>query len=138
MKLGPGARTGAEGQQTHGFATVAKGEDEQPRASILTALSVANHGTTAIINLCFFTGSGDDYGTGFWGLQSAKPAHEALDAPIATRKAGLGNQILPDSHGIAPLPQAQLDGAQRAEQLESGAVKILPKPAEGDDEKTGT
>jgi hypothetical protein len=67
---------------------------------------IADHGPATVIDLPFLPGGGDNHGTSFWGLRSAELAHEALDRLVAAAKAGLGNQILPDSPGVTALPSS--------------------------------
>ena len=72
VELGPDPRAGAEGQQAYGLAAIAERHHEQPRASVLAALRVANHRTLAIINLRFLPRGGDDDRTGLRGLRAAE------------------------------------------------------------------
>ena len=109
MQFGPGTRARTEDQQAYGFAAVAQGHHKQSRPSILAALRVADQGTRAVIDLGFFPGSGDDDGNSQRRLLSALLAHPAFDASVLVSKAVLGNQILPDGHGIAPTRQPQLN-----------------------------
>ena len=71
---------------------------------------MAHHWAGAVIDLRLLASRGDDHDTGFWGLGAASLAHEALHALVAARESVLGNQILPDGHGIAAAAEPQVDG----------------------------
>ncbi len=121
VELGPDARAGAENQQPYRFATIAQREHEQTGASILAALGFAYHRPAAIIDLTLFSGRGEDHRPRWWYLGSAQFVSEAPNALIATLESVVGDQILPDCHGIAIPTQPQLDdfpvgftGARRA------------------------
>src|SRR5215475_2501360 len=100
MQFGPGARTRSPSQQTYGLTAVAERQNEQPCPTILTALRIAHHRTTAVVDLRFFSWCSEDDAGCFRTLWSAKLAHETLHRLIATRKTVVGNQVLPDRLGI--------------------------------------
>src|SRR5947208_16902835 len=121
MELGPDARTGSENQQPYRFATIAQRKHEQAGASILTAWRFAHHRPAAVIDLTLFSWSGEDHRPRLWYLGSAQLVREAPNALIATLESVVGDQILPNCHGIAISTQTQLDdfpvgftGARRA------------------------
>jgi hypothetical protein len=64
---------------------------EQPRAATLTALRVAHHGASAVIDLRFFSRRRNDYGSRLERLISAQLANEAFDCPIASAEPSLGD-----------------------------------------------
>ena len=101
MQLGPDAGTRTPYQQAYGFAAVAEGQHEQSRPSVLAALRVPHHRTRSVIDLGLFSGRGEDDPHGLWQLGSAKLANKALHRLVAAWKAVIGNQVLPDGHGIA-------------------------------------
>ena len=109
MQFGPGARTRTKDQQANRFAAITERHHEQPRASILAALWITNHGTGSVIDLAFFSGRSDDDAERFWPLNSAEFADESLHGLIAA-VVSTGNQILPNRLGIASTTQSQLDG----------------------------
>src|SRR5205807_5689274 len=96
-------------KQAYGLAAVAQSHHKQSCPSILAALWIAYQRTCAVIDLGFFPWSGDDDGNSWRYLLSALLAHPALDASVLVSKAMLGNQILPDGHGIAPTRQPQFN-----------------------------
>ena len=121
MELRPDARTGTEHQEPYCLAAIAQRKHEQTGASILGALRFAHHRPAAVIDLTLFSWSGEDHPPRLWYLGSAQLVSEAPNALIATLESVVGNQILPDCHGIAIPTQAQLDdfpvgftGARRA------------------------
>src|SRR5437660_12886459 len=136
MELGPDARTGSEHQQPYRFATIAQRKHEQAGASILTAWRFAHHRPAAVIDLTLFSWSGEDHRPRLWYLGSAQLVREAPNALIATLESVVGDQILPDCHGIAISTQTQLDdfpvgftGARRAHAFEfSGSLPFNPTP----------
>src|SRR5215469_3233767 len=101
MEFGPGAYTRSPGQQANRFATVAERQDEQPCPAILAALRIAHHRTTAVVDLGFFSRSGEDDACWFRTLRSAQLTHEALHRLIAPGKAVVRDQVLPDRLAIA-------------------------------------
>ena len=109
MEFGPHAHTRTPYQQAYGFAAVAERQHEQPRPAILAALRVAYHRTTAVVDLRFFSCCGEDNAHCFWTLWSSKRAHEALHRLVASGKALIGDQVLPDGLAIAPSRQPLLD-----------------------------
>ena len=102
-------RAGAENQQPYRFATIAQREHEQTGASILAALRFAYHRSAAIIDLTLFSWSGEDHRPCWRYLGSAQFISEAPNALVATPESVVGDQILPDCHGIAISTQTQLD-----------------------------
>jgi hypothetical protein len=109
VELGPDARTGSERQQPYCLAAIAQREHEQSGASILAALRFADHRPAAIIDLTLFSWSGVDHCPCWPYLGSAQFISKAPNALIAALESVVGNQILPDGHGIAIPTQAQLD-----------------------------
>src|SRR6266853_1624330 len=91
-------------------ASITERHHEQSCASILAALRVTDHGAGAVIDLRFFSGNGEDDSNGLGQLGSAKLANKALHRLVAAGEAVVGNQILPDGHGIASTAQSQFDG----------------------------
>src|SRR5215471_10047235 len=96
MQFGPGARARSPGQQANGLSAVAQCQNEQPGPAILSTLRIAYHRATAVVDLRFFSWSGEDDADRFRPSGSAQPAHEALHRLIAAGKAVLRHQILPD------------------------------------------
>ena len=74
MQFGPDLRTGPEHQQANRLAAVTERQHEQPRAPVLAAVRIADHGAGAVIDLGFFAGRGFDDGAGFRRLASAQLA----------------------------------------------------------------
>src|SRR5712692_6586120 len=109
MEFGPDAHTRTPYQQAYGFAAVAERQNEQSRAAILAALRVAHHRTTAVVDLRLFSWGGENNACRFWKLGAAKLANEALHRLVASSKALIGDQILPDGLAIAPSRQPLLD-----------------------------
>src|ERR1700674_5133616 len=109
MEFGPDACTRTPRQQTYRFAAVAEGQYEQSRPAILPTLRIAHHRPTAVIDLGFFSCGGEDDARRLWPLWSSKLAHETLHGLIAARQAVIGNQVLPDGHGIPAPRQSLLD-----------------------------
>ncbi len=109
MQFSPDTRTRTPYQQAYGFAAVAESQYEQSRAAILAALRVAHHRTTAVIDLRFFSHGGQDDARRFWKLRSPKLANEALHRLVASSKALVGDQVLPDGLAIAPSRKPLLD-----------------------------
>src|SRR5260370_1350927 len=140
MELCPDARTGSENQQPYRFAAIAQSEDEQAGASILAALRFAHHRPATVIDLAFFSGSGEDHRPRWWYLGSAQFVSEAPNALVAPLESVVGDQILPDCHGIAISTQTQLDdfpvgftGARRGHALRVFRRRIAqPRAKVGD------
>src|SRR6202050_4285084 len=109
MQLGPDLRTGTEYQQPHRLTAVAQGQHKQPRAAILPAGEIADHGAGPVVNLAFFPGPGLNHRTGFRRLCPTTLAHKALDALIAAREAVGVHQVLPDRLGVAASRECYLD-----------------------------
>src|SRR6267154_511241 len=109
MEFGPDSCTRTPYQQPYGFAAVAKSQHEQPRAAILAGLRVAHHRTCPVIDLCFLSRCGEDDPHSLWRLRSAKLANEALHRLVASSKALVGDQVLPDGLAIAPSRKPLLD-----------------------------
>src|SRR6266852_8886132 len=109
MQLGPDARTRTPRQQAHRFAAVAQRHHEQSRAAILAALRVAHHRTTAVVDLRLFSWGGENDAGRFWKLGASKLANEALHRLVASSKALIGDQVLPDGLAIALSRQPLLD-----------------------------
>ncbi len=109
VQLGPDSGTGAEPEQPNRFTAVAQRHHEQPRASVLARLRMAHHRSVTVVDLAFFPSLGLDDSHRSGTLGSTQLAHEALHGLIASRKAVIRNQILPDGHGVAATAQTQLD-----------------------------
>jgi len=63
-----------------------------------------------VIDLRLLASRGDDHDAGFGRLRSAPLTHEALHALVAARESVLGNQVLPDGHGIPSAAEPHVDG----------------------------
>jgi hypothetical protein len=109
MEFGPGVCTRTPHQQADGFSAVAESQYEQPRPAIFATLRVTHHRPTAVIDLGFFSCCGEDDARRFWPLRSSKLANKTLHGLIAARKAVVGDQVLPDGHGIPAPRQSLLD-----------------------------
>src|SRR5271155_581571 len=109
MQFGPDTCTRTPHQQAYGFAAVAERQYEQSRAAILAALRVAHHRTTAVVDLRLFSWGGENDAGRFWKLGASKLANEALHRLVASSKALIGDQILPDGHGIPATTESLLD-----------------------------
>src|SRR2546428_13980542 len=77
---------------------------------MLASVGIAHHRARTVIDLRFLTGSGDDHHTSFRRLGAAQLAREALHALVAAGETVLGDQVLPDRHGIAASAESRLDG----------------------------
>src|SRR5207253_7115523 len=111
----PDARARTPHQQAYRFAAVAESQHEQSRAAILAALRVTHHRTCPVIDLGFFSDGGADDPRGFWRHCSTQLANKALHGLVAVGKTMIGNQVLPDGHGIPTTTESLLD--QIAERL---------------------
>ena len=109
MEFRPDACIRTPGQQAYGFAAVAEGENEQSRPAILATLRVAHHRATAVIDLRFFSCCSEDDARRFGKLRPSKLANKTLHGLIAARKPVIGNEVLPDGHGIPATNQSLLD-----------------------------
>src|SRR5258708_18789595 len=109
MQFGPHAQARPPPRQRYRFRAVAQRQHEQPRPAILAALRVAHHRTTAVVDLRLFSWGGENDACRFWKLGAAKLANEALHRLVASSKALIGDQILPDGHGIPATTEALLD-----------------------------
>src|ERR1700680_1045494 len=83
MQLGPDLRTGAEHQQANRLAAVTQRHHEQPRAPVLAAVRIPDHGAGAVIDLGCLAGRRLDYCAGFRRLAGVQLRDEATDALIA-------------------------------------------------------
>src|SRR5215467_761700 len=101
MQFGPGTDTRSPGQQANRFAAVAERKNEQPSPAILAALPIAHHRATAVVDLRLFSRSREDDARWFRPLWSAQLLHKALHRLIATGKAVLRHQVLPDGLAVA-------------------------------------
>ena len=110
MQLGPDAGTGSENQQPDRFAAIAQRQDKQSGPPVFARLRIAHHRACAVIDLGFFSRCRDDDSGRLRLLYSAQFASKALHALITAIEAILGDQILPDRHGIAASAQTQFDG----------------------------
>src|SRR5215813_15210638 len=93
VQLGPDARTGTKRQQAYRLSAVTECHHEQPCASILTALRVADHWAGTVIDLRLFSRSGDDHGSCCDRLVSAQLANKAFDRSIASAESRLSSQV---------------------------------------------
>src|ERR1700751_5281087 len=109
MQFAPGAYTRSPSQQAHRFPAVAERQDEQPRPTILAALWMAHQRTTAVVDLPLISRCREDDARCCWTLRSAQLAHQTLHRLIASCKTVVGNQVLPDGHGIPATTESQLD-----------------------------
>src|SRR6516165_11140038 len=109
MKFGPDACTRTPDQQAYGFAAVAECQYEQPRSAILAALRVTYHRTGPIIDLGLFSDGSEDDPHGLWRLGSAHLANKTLHGLVTVGKAVIGDQVLPDGHGIPATTESLLD-----------------------------
>src|SRR6266404_4968270 len=109
MELGPDARTRSPRQQAHRFPAIAEYQHEQPCPTMLAGLRIAHHRTTAVVDLRFLSGSGEDDARRCRPIRSPKLANETLHRLIAACKTVIGNQVLPDGHGISATIQSLLD-----------------------------
>jgi hypothetical protein len=108
MQFRPSAYTRPPGEQAHAFAAVAERQHEQPRPAILPALRITHHRAAAVIDLGFFSRCREDDARCFPDSRAAKLAHKTLHRFIATCKTVVGNQVLPDRHGIPAKTESQL------------------------------
>ena len=109
VQLGPDACAGTEHQQPHRFAAAPQSHHEQPRPPVLTALRIAHHRASPVVDLGFFSRRGEDHRPCLWYLRSAQLVSESPNALIPTLEPVIGDQILPDRHGIAVSTETQLD-----------------------------
>src|SRR5579864_4332345 len=103
MQFGPDLRAGSEHQQANRLATVTESQHEQPRAAVLTAVRVAHHRASAVVDLKFFAGCSFDDCARFLRLASTKLPNETVDALILGGEAEGIHQFLPDRHGVAAM-----------------------------------
>src|ERR1700731_4004613 len=101
MQFRPSAHTRPPSEQAHAFAAVAECQYEQPCPAILPALRITHHRTAAVVDLGFFSRSGEDDAHRFRMLRPAQLAHETLHRLIAPGKAVVRPQVLPDRLTIA-------------------------------------
>src|SRR6516165_10888328 len=101
MQFGPGAYTRSPSQQAHRLAAVAEGQDEQSCPAILAALRIANHRTTAVVDLHLFARCSEDDACCFRTLWSAQLVNKALHCLVAAGKPVLRHQVLPDGLAVA-------------------------------------
>src|SRR5215471_15956494 len=109
MELSPDASTGSEHQQPYCLAAIAQRKHEQTGASVLAAFRLAHHGPAAVVDLAFFSRGSEDHRSRLRKLGAAQLVSEAPNALIAALESVVGDQILPDGHGIAISTQTQLD-----------------------------
>ncbi len=133
VQFSPDSGTGLEAQQPDGFPAEAQRQDEQSRSSVLARLRVPDHRAGPIIDLGFFARRGLDDPDRLGRAGSPKLADEALHRLVAVRKAVIGDQVLPDGHGIAAPAQRQLDqfpvrltgaGPRRVASSDGGAFRL--------------
>src|ERR1700739_615152 len=109
MQFRPSAYTRPPGEQAHAFAAIAERQHEQPRPAIFATLRITHHRPTAIVDLGFFSRSGEDDAHRFPTLRPAQLAHKTLHRLIAPGKAVVRDQVLPDRLAIASQGQALFD-----------------------------
>src|SRR5215472_16295251 len=109
MQLGPDPGTRSPRQQAYGLAAITERQNKQPCPAILAGLRIAHHRTTAVIDLRLFCWCGEDDARCFRTLWSAKLPDKALHRLIATAKAVVRHQVLPNRFGIAALSEALFD-----------------------------
>src|SRR5207244_1902888 len=76
---------------------------------VLARLRIANHRTRAVIDLRFFSWTGEDDANGFRRLRAAEFTNEALDGVVSAAETLIGHHVLPDRSGITPATQSQRD-----------------------------
>ena len=116
MQFGPDLRTGSEHQQANRLAAVTQRQHEQPRAAILAAVRVADHGAGAVIDLGLFTGRGLDHRAGFRRRLAAELRRRSAGRSDSRRRSRSVHQILPDRHGVAATGEPQFDASRYGSQ----------------------
>ena len=88
----------------------------QPRVSTnsrvrryLPLRRLTHHWSSSVIDLAFFSWGSEDDPRGLWPLRSAHLPHKALHGLVSVGKAMIGNQVLPDGHGIPATTESLLD-----------------------------
>ena len=109
VEFGPDACTGLEGQQAHGLAAVAQGENEHAGAAVAARVRVTDHGAAAVIDLGLFAGRSDDDRAGLAARAAPQLADEAFDALVAAGEAVVIDQVLVNGLGVATLAERELD-----------------------------
>lgn len=64
VEFGPDARAGLEGEQAHGLAAVAEGENKHAGAAVTARVRIADHRPAAVIDLGLFARRRDDDSAG--------------------------------------------------------------------------
>jgi hypothetical protein len=101
VELGPDPAARLPGEEADGLAAVAQGEDEEPRAPILPALRVADHGAVAVVDLRLLARCGEDDGVRIRQSRRVQRADEAADARVPGREAVAIDEVLPNGHRVA-------------------------------------
>src|SRR5260370_3527681 len=109
MQLGPDTGTGTTDPKPYRLAAVAERQHEQSRSSVFAALRIAHHRTRSVIDLSFFSGDGLDNPYGLRLCGTTKLANKTLHGLIAMGKTTIGNQVLPNGHGIPTTTESLLD-----------------------------
>src|SRR6266481_8429953 len=109
MQLGPHTGTRTPHQQTYRLTAVAERQHEQARAAIFSALRIAHHRARSVIGLCFFSRCGVNNPHGLGLCRTAKLVNKTLHGLVTMGKAVIGNQVLPDGHGIPTTTESLLD-----------------------------
>ena len=109
MQFGPHTGTRTPDQQTYRLTAIAKRLHEQARSAIFSALRIAHHRARSVIGLCFFSSCGVNNPHGLGLCRTAKLVNKTLHGLVTMGKAVIGNQVLPDGHGIPTTTQSLLE-----------------------------
>jgi len=109
MQFGPDTGTGTPDQQPHRLPAVAERQHEQARPAVFAALRIAHQRTRSVIDLGFFASDGLDNSYGLRLCGTAKLVNKTLHGLVAMGKTTIGNQVLPNGHGIPTTTESLLD-----------------------------
>src|SRR5690606_10908364 len=109
VELGPDSAARAKGEQADRLAAIAERQDEETRAAVLAGLRVAHHRPVAIVDLRLLARRSLDDRALLGHGRAPQPGDVAPHARVAGAKAVVADQVLPDRHGVAALPQRPLD-----------------------------
>src|SRR5690606_38129354 len=109
VELGPDSAARAKGEQADRLAAIAERQDEETRAAVLAGLRVAHHRPVAIVDLRLLARRRLDDRALLGHGRAPQPGDVAPHARVAGAKAVVADQVLPDRHGVAALPQRPLD-----------------------------
>ena len=109
VQLRPDALAGAEGEQADGFAAVAQGEDEHAGAPVTARFRMADHGPSAVVDLQFLAGRGEDDRAGLGRGGATQLANKAFDALVTGGEAVVVDQVLVNRLGVAALAEREFD-----------------------------